>query len=153
MLHFETGPGNPARIDKTTLALLQYSYRNQRPFSSVGSRLMHLGYARISTLDQNLDLQRDALTKAGCERIFEDRANGGKNRPHRTEGGAFPCPRRRRHRGLEVGPPRAIDSRPDRYREKSSVAEDWLPQLAGEDRNPESRRQAGLSYLCGHGRI
>ena len=39
---------------------------------------MLLGYARVSTDDQNLDLQRDALAKAGCERVFEDMASGGK---------------------------------------------------------------------------
>jgi DNA invertase Pin-like site-specific DNA recombinase len=39
---------------------------------------MLLGYARVSTDDQNLDLQRDALLKAGCERVFEDTASGAK---------------------------------------------------------------------------
>jgi len=37
---------------------------------------MILGYARISTRDQNLDSQRDALTTAGVERIFADTITG-----------------------------------------------------------------------------
>ena len=40
--------------------------------------MMLIGYARVSTDDQNLDLQRDALTKAGCERICEDHQSGAK---------------------------------------------------------------------------
>ena len=35
-------------------------------------------YARVSTEDQNLDLQRDALTRAGCTRVYEDRMSGAK---------------------------------------------------------------------------
>ena len=35
-----------------------------------------IGYARISTDDQNLDLQRDALTRSGCITIYEETASG-----------------------------------------------------------------------------
>jgi len=36
------------------------------------------GYARVSTAEQNLDLQRSAFAKAGCEDVHEDHASGAK---------------------------------------------------------------------------
>src|SRR5712671_3040137 len=40
------------------------------------SKPMLLGYARVSTVDQNLALQRDALTEAGCAKIFTEQMSG-----------------------------------------------------------------------------
>lgn len=43
---------------------------------------MKIGYARVSTKDQNLDLQIEALEKAGCEKIYQEKVSGStKNRP------------------------------------------------------------------------
>ncbi|MBX2808143.1 MAG: recombinase family protein [Cellvibrionaceae bacterium] len=39
---------------------------------------MQVGYARVSTKDQNLDLQREALEKSGCEKVYEDKISGTK---------------------------------------------------------------------------
>lgn len=43
---------------------------------------MRLGYARVSTTDQDLRLQRERLKDAGCEKLFEEKiSSAGKKRP------------------------------------------------------------------------
>jgi hypothetical protein len=37
-----------------------------------GGVALRIGYARVSTSDQNLNLQKDALREVGCERLFTD---------------------------------------------------------------------------------
>ena len=49
-----------------------------------------IGYARVSTAEQDTALQTDALRKAGCERVFEDTVSGAKaERPGLTAALAY----------------------------------------------------------------
>ena len=47
-----------------------------RSDGEVHGKGMLIGYARVSTLDQNLSLQRDALTEAGCQKICIEQMSG-----------------------------------------------------------------------------
>ena len=51
---------------------------------------MNIGYARVSTIDQNLELQLDALQNAKCEQMFQEKITGTKlDRPALMEALAY----------------------------------------------------------------
>lgn len=46
---------------------------------------MIFGYARVSTKDQNLDLQTDALKEAGCEEVYSEKLSGRREKKPKLE--------------------------------------------------------------------
>jgi serine recombinase len=44
---------------------------------------MKIGYMRVSTFDQNLDMQEDALKRDGCDKIFSDKVSGASSKIER----------------------------------------------------------------------
>lgn len=59
--------------------MLQKSLAKAKPFATTFATVcMFIGYARVSTDDQNLDQQRAALKEVGCRRLFEEKVSGAK---------------------------------------------------------------------------
>src|SRR5665213_4142394 len=51
---------------------------SSRVSTQASTMTSHIGYTRVSTDDQNPELQTDALLAAGCQRVFTDHASGAK---------------------------------------------------------------------------
>lgn len=64
---------------KPTFMKMQKTVVNGMITAFYGVLIMQIGYVRVSTNDQNTDLQRNALNCAGCELIFEDKISGSKS--------------------------------------------------------------------------
>jgi DNA invertase Pin-like site-specific DNA recombinase len=73
-----TKGGRPASRAKRRLrpAAPRVTRARSSDAGEITSKPMLLGYARVSTVDQNLALQRDALTEAGCTKIFTEQMSG-----------------------------------------------------------------------------
>lgn len=64
--------------------------RDDGKTDTMGPPVALIGYARVSTPDQKLSLQHDALQRAGCDRVFDDQASGARaDRPGLAEALAY----------------------------------------------------------------
>jgi DNA invertase Pin-like site-specific DNA recombinase len=107
-----------------------------------------LGYARVSTTDQQPHLQVDALTAAGCYRVFTETASGARTDRPTLEQLLDQLRPGRHPGGLEAGPARPLAAPPGRHRHRPRRARRRVPQPAGAGRHQHPGRQAGLSCVA-----
>jgi hypothetical protein len=69
-------PVSDARSRKPSAPQIAKRHPWARRDGEIHGKGMLIGYARVSTLDQNLALQRDALRDGGCEKIFIEQMSG-----------------------------------------------------------------------------
>ncbi len=134
--------------------------RNQRRITTAvrglcnAPRMGHLpGYARVSTTDQQPQFQVDALTAAGCYRVFTETASGARtDRPVLKH--LLDQLRPRRHPGcLEARPARPLPVTPGRHHHEPGRLRRRVPQPPGGDRHHLPRRQARLPRVRRSGRV
>jgi predicted site-specific integrase-resolvase len=69
-------PGAAVRVKRRRPAAKKVTRARSSDAGEIAQKPVLIGYARVSTVDQNLALQRDALTGAGCHRIFTEHMSG-----------------------------------------------------------------------------
>ena len=108
---------------------------------------MLIGYERVSTDDQNLALQHDALQAADCEKVFSDKMSGA-NADRLGLKQAFEFARIRRHdRGLATRSLRSIAERFDCLGRGVREPQDWVAIAAREHRHDNQWRKADLPHV------
>lgn len=114
-----------------------------------GDRKQPNGYARVSTRDQNLDLQLAALRGAGCDRVFEDTMSGtDQGWPPRSRQGSGSTSRGGHFHCVEAGPSWPQREGSPRFRRRPERAGHWLCQPHRFDRHHhrlQVAREQGLA--------